>query len=105
VVLSGIVQHRWPQSNMDCLGPAGECIEQLLARALQQIGDGLLSSAIMEVHVYTTKGKFLLRIMTCLLKGAVVELPIVAVVVIDFYSVLGRVLLEGKQCLPKKLLI
>jgi hypothetical protein len=74
----------------------GARVKQLLARTLQEVADGLLGNAILEVSIYTTKGKLLARIMTCPLEGVVVELPIVAVVVEDFHSVFGRVLLKGK---------
>ncbi len=91
-----VLQCIWPQSKVDCLRPVGARVKQLLARTLQEVADGLLGNAILEVSIYTTKGKLLARIMTCPLEGVVVELPIVAVVVEDFHSVFGRVLLKGK---------
>jgi hypothetical protein len=81
-------------------------VKQLLAHALQEVADGLLSDAILKVRVHTTKGKFLLRIVTCLLVSIVVELPHVAVVVEDFHFMFGHVLLEGKlggKCLCQQI--
>ncbi len=74
----------------------GACVEQSLPHALQEIANGLLGDAILEVCIYTTKGKLLSCLMTCLLEGVVMESPVVAVVVFDSDSVLGRVLLKGK---------
>ncbi len=71
-------------------------VKQLLARALQELLDGLLGNAILKVHVYTTKCELLSRVVACLLEGIVVKLPIVAVVVEDFHSMLSHVLFEGK---------
>ncbi len=47
----GVAQRIWPQSKVDSLGSAGVRMEQLLARALQEIVDGLLSKAILEVRL------------------------------------------------------
>ncbi len=76
------------------------------ARALQEITDCLLGDAILEVCIHATKGKLLLRVVTCLSKGIVVESPVVAVVVEDFHSMFGFVLLEGKlggKCLCQQI--
>ncbi len=94
----GVAQRIWPQSKVDSLGPVGVRIEQLLAHALQDIADGLLSEAILEVPIYATKYELLSCIMTCLLEGVLMESPLVAVVVEDFHSVFSRVLLKGKLC-------
>jgi hypothetical protein len=64
-----------------------------------------LAMPFLEVHVHATKGMLLLCIMTCLLEGIVIKLPIVAVVVEDLHFVFGRVLLKGKlggKCLCQK---
>ncbi len=82
-------------------------VKQLLAPALQELANGLLSNAILEVHLHPAKGKLLLRIMTCLLEGIVMELLVVTVVVEDFHSVFGRVLLKGKlggKCLCQRII-
>jgi hypothetical protein len=81
---------------VDCLGPAGTRVKQLLACALQEVMDGSFGNAILEVRVRPSKGKLLLRVMTCLSEGIVVELPIVVLVVKDFHSMLNRVLLKCK---------
>jgi hypothetical protein len=70
-------------------------MEQFLTHALQEIVDGLLGNAILEVRIYVTS-ELLLRFMTCLLEGIVAESPIVVVVMEGFHSVFGRVLLKGK---------
>jgi hypothetical protein len=72
-------------------------VRQLLAPSLPEIADGLLDDTILEVHGHATKGKLLLCDMPCLLEGIVVELPVVAVVVEDFHSVFGCLLLKGKS--------
>ncbi len=45
---AAIVQHIWPQGKVDCLWPAGACVEQFLARALREVTDGLLGNANSE---------------------------------------------------------
>jgi hypothetical protein len=58
------------------------------------------------VRIYAKKGELLLCIMTCLLEGVLVELPLVAVIVEDFHSVFSRVLLKGKlgnKCLCQQI--
>jgi hypothetical protein len=52
--------------------------------------------SILKVSINATKGELLLRVATCLSEGIVVKLPIVAVIVEDFHSTFGRVLLKGK---------
>jgi hypothetical protein len=51
---------------------------------------------IVKVRIHTTKAKLLSRIVACLLEGVVEELPVVAVVVENFHSMFGQVLLKGK---------
>ncbi len=92
----GVAQRIWPQSKVDSLGPVSMHMEQLLACALQEIADGLLREAILEVRIYATKGELLSCVMTCLLEGVLVKFLLVAVVVEDFHSVFSRVLLKGK---------
>jgi hypothetical protein len=67
-----------------------------------EVVNGLLGNAILEMCVYTTKGELLLHIMAGLLGGVVMEMPVVAVVVLDSHTVLGGVLLKsalGGNCL------
>jgi hypothetical protein len=97
-----------PQSKVDCLGPADARVERLLVHALREIADGLLGDAILEVRIYASKCELLLRVVTCLWKGFVVELPIIAVVVEDFYSAFGHILLKGKlggKCLCQQIVV
>jgi hypothetical protein len=49
----------------------------------------LLGNAILEMHVYTTKGELLLCVMAGLWEDVVVEMPIVAVVVLDSHTALA----------------
>jgi hypothetical protein len=91
-----IMQGIWLQGKVDRLWPVGAHVEQLLARALQEVSDGLLSNAILEMGIYPTKDDMLPCAMACLSEGIVVKLPIVAVVVHDFDSVLGRVLFKSE---------
>ncbi len=76
-----IVQGIWPQSKVDCLRPAGVCMEQLLPSAFQEILDGLLGNAILEVCIYPTEGELLPCLMVCLLEGAVVKASVVTMIV------------------------
>ncbi len=85
----------WPQGKVHCFRPVRASVDQLLECTLREVPNGLLDNAILEVHIYDTKGKLLLRIVAGLLEGIVVELPFVAVVVLDSHTVLGGVLLEG----------
>ncbi len=91
----GIVQGVQPQSKEDRLWPAGVCMKQLLARTLQEVMDGLLGNAILEVGIYPTKRKLLSHIVAYLSEGVVMEAPIVAVVLHDFDSMFGRVLFKS----------
>jgi hypothetical protein len=52
------VQGIHPQVKVHCLRPAGISVEQLLARSLQEVTNGLLGNAILEVRVYATKVSF-----------------------------------------------
>ena len=70
-------------------------MEQLLARALQEIADGALGNAILEGGIHAADSELLSRIVTGLLEGVVVEAPVVAVVVEDLHAVLSGECLEG----------
>ncbi len=80
---------------MHCLRPASTCVEQLLACSLQEIADGALGNAILEVGIHDAEGELLSRIMAGLLESIVVEAPVVAVVVEYLHVVLGGECLEG----------
>ena len=67
-----IAQGIWPQSKVDCLRPVGACMEQLLPCAFQEVLDGLLGDAILEVGIYPTEGELLPCLMACLLEGVAV---------------------------------
>ena len=70
-------------------------MEQLLARTLREIADGVLGDAILEVGIHAAEGELLSRVVAGLLEGVVVEVPVVAVVVEDLHAVLGGECLEG----------
>jgi len=54
-----------------------------------------LGNAILEVGVYATKGKSLLCVLAGLFECVVLKSAVVAVIVCDFYAVVGCELLEG----------
>ncbi len=70
-------------------------VQQLLARALQEITDGALGDAILEVGIYATEGELLARIVARLLECIVRESTVVAVIMLNFYAVLGGEGLKG----------
>ncbi len=80
---------------MHCLRPASASMKQLLMRALQEVADGLLGNAILKVCIYATEGKLLVLFMTGLFECVVRKLPIVAIVMLNFYAVIGGEGLEG----------
>ena len=57
--------------------------------------DAVLGNAILKMSVDATKGGLLVRVVACLFEGIVGELPIVAVVMQNFDTVLGGEGLEG----------
>jgi hypothetical protein len=75
------LQGIWPQWEVDCIRPAGAHMEQLLPCAFQEVLDGLLGDAILEVGIYPTEGELLPCFVACLLEGIVMEAFIVAMVV------------------------
>ncbi len=91
----GIAQGVWPQRKVNCLGPASASMQQLLVCALREIADGALGNAILEVSVYATEGELLARIVARLLEHIVRELTVVAVIMLNFYAVLGGEGLKG----------
>ncbi len=80
---------------MHCLWPASTSVKQLLMRVLQEVADGLLGDAILKVCVYATEGKLLALFVTGLFERDVRKLPIVAMVMLNFYAVLSGEGLEG----------
>ncbi len=65
-------------------------VQQLLVRALQEVVDGVLGNAILEVSVYATEGELLVPFVTCSLLECIVGKPtVVAVVMLNFYTILG----------------
>jgi hypothetical protein len=76
-----IAQGIWPQSEVDCLWPAGARMEQLLPCAFQEVLDGSLSNAVLEVGIYLTKGELLPSLMACLLEGVVMRASVVTMIV------------------------
>jgi hypothetical protein len=59
----------------------GRRMEQLLPCAFQEVLDGLLGNAVLEVGIYPTEGELLPCIVACLLEGFVVEASVVTMVV------------------------
>ncbi len=80
---------------MHCLRPASASVKQLLTRALQEVADGLLGNAILKVCVYATEGKLLVLFVTGLFECVVGKSPIVAMVMLNLYAVLGGKGLKG----------
>ncbi len=70
-------------------------MKQLLTRALREVADGLLGDAILKVCVYATEGKLLALFVAGLFERVIRKLPIVAMVMLNFYAVLGSEGLEG----------
>jgi hypothetical protein len=96
VKVRSIAQGIQIQGKVDCLGSAGVRVKQLLARALQEVLDGLLSNAILEVGVHARKGELLSSIVACLSEGVVMKAPIVTVVMEYFHPMFGSVLFKSK---------
>jgi hypothetical protein len=80
---------------MDCLWPVSVSVQQLLVRAVQEIADGALGNAILEMNIHATEGESLSCIMTGLLEGIVKESPFVTVLVLNPCIVLNGEALEG----------
>jgi hypothetical protein len=70
-------------------------MQRLLAHALQEIADGSLGDAILEMGIYATEGELLARFVARLLERIVGESTIVAVIMLIFYAVLSGEGLEG----------
>ena len=63
--------------------------------ALGEVANAVIGDAILEVGVYDTEGKLLVRVMTCLFEGIVRESPIVTVAVLDSNTMFGS---KGLKC-------
>ncbi len=57
--------------------------------------DGALRNAVLEVSVYATERELLVPVVACLLERIVRESTIVAVIMLNFYALLGSKGLEG----------
>ncbi len=70
-------------------------MKQLLMRALREVADGLLGDAILKVCVYATEGKLLALFVAGLFEPVIGKSPVVAMVMLNFYAILGGEGLEG----------
>ncbi len=70
-------------------------MKQLLMRALQEVAVGLPGDAISKVCIYATEGKLLVLFVAGLFERVIRKLPVVAMVMLNFYAVLGGKGLEG----------
>jgi hypothetical protein len=70
-------------------------VEQLLACALQEIVDGALDNAILEMSIHAAEGELLSRVVAGLPEGVVLKAPVVAVLVEDLHAVLSGECFEG----------
>jgi hypothetical protein len=70
------VQGIWPQSEVDCLRPAGARMEQLLPCTFQEVLDGSFVDAVLEVGIYPTEGELLPCLMACLSEGVVMKVSV-----------------------------
>jgi hypothetical protein len=98
----GIAQGIWPKGKVHCLRPSSASLKQLLARALQEVADGLLGDAILEVSVYATEGEFLVLLVACLLEHIVGESTVVAMIMLNFTPCLAAK--DSKACLAATVL-
>ncbi len=80
---------------MHCLRPASTSVQQLLARALREVADGLLDNAILKVCIHATEGKLLALFVAGLFECVIRKTPVVTIVMLNFYTVLGGEGLEG----------
>jgi hypothetical protein len=78
-----------------CLQPASASVKQLLMHALREVVDCLLGNAILIVCVYATEGKLLALFVTGLFERVVEKLPIVAMVMLNLYTILGGKGIKG----------
>ncbi len=84
-----------PEGQVDGSRPALARMEELLPCTLQEISDGFLCNAILEVGIDPTEGESLSFSTAVVLEGIVCKWSIVAVVVEDADAVLLGEVLEG----------
>ncbi len=89
------MQGVWPECKVHCLRPASASVKQLLTCALQEVADGLLSDAILKVCSYATEGKLPALFVAGLFECVIGQLPVVAMVMLNFYAILGGKGLKG----------
>ena len=75
--------------------PTSASVQQLLAGALREVSDGAFCYPILKMRVDPAEGESLLCLVAGLHERGVLESSVVAVVVCDFYAVVGSELLEG----------
>jgi hypothetical protein len=90
-----VAQSVRPKGCADGLGPLLSCVQELLASALREVVDGLLSNAILEVRIYPAKGELLALGLACLTEEAVGKSTVVTVVVGNTDAMLSGKLFEG----------
>ncbi len=91
----GIAQGLWPKCKVHCLWPASASVQQLLVRALQEFADGLLGNAILKVCINATEGKLLVLFVAGLFERVIRKSPIVPMVMLNFYAIVGGKGLKG----------
>ncbi len=84
-----------PQGCAHGLRPSLASVDELLASALQEVADGLLGNAILEMSIHPAEGEFLLLCLTHLTEHSVRKATIVALVVQYADGVLGGKAFEG----------
>jgi hypothetical protein len=80
----GIAQGEWPKCKVHWLRPASMSVQQLLARSLREVVDGLLGDAILKLCINATEGKLLVLFVAGLFEHIIRKLPIVAMVMLNF---------------------
>ena len=73
----------WPEGQVDGGRPALVCMEELLLHTFQEISNGFLRNAILEVGIDPTEGELLSLSTAAVLEGVVCKSSVVAVVVED----------------------
>ncbi len=70
-------------------------MKQLLTHALREVTDGSPGDAILKVCVYATEGKLLALFMAGLFECIIGKSSVVAMVMLNFYAILGGKGLKG----------
>ncbi len=89
------MQGVWLECKVHCLWPASASVQQLLMRALQEVADGLLGNAILKVCIHATEGKLQVLFVTGLFECIIRKTPVVTMIILNFYAVLGSKGLKG----------